>query len=68
MAALLPGITSAADLQPQERTIHSQPSWILANGDCSHFSARRGYADLVAVVADERAISVRRGRDRAGAA
>ena len=33
MAALLPGITSAADLQPQERTIHSQPSWILANGD-----------------------------------
>jgi hypothetical protein len=33
MATLLPGITSAADLQPQERTIHSQPSWIFANGD-----------------------------------
>lgn len=33
MAALLPGITSAADLQPQERTTASQPSWILANDD-----------------------------------
>ena len=33
MAALLPGITSAADLKPQERAVRSQPSWILANDD-----------------------------------
>ena len=33
LAALLAGQASAADLQPQERTIHSQASWILANGD-----------------------------------
>ena len=33
MAALLPGRARAADVDPKERTINSQPSWILANGD-----------------------------------
>ena len=33
LAALLPSPACAADGDPQERTIHSQPSWILANGD-----------------------------------
>jgi hypothetical protein len=32
-AVLLSSTVRAADLQPQEQTVHAQPSWILANGD-----------------------------------
>lgn len=41
-AVLLAGTASAADLQPQERTIHSQPSWILASDDVEVAVTRQG--------------------------
>ena len=33
VAALVAGQGRAADVQPEDRTIHAQPSWILANDD-----------------------------------
>jgi hypothetical protein len=42
MAALAHERARAADLQPQERTVHSQPSWILANDDIEVAVTRRG--------------------------
>ena len=33
LAAMAAGRGRAADVQPEDRTIHSQPSWILANDD-----------------------------------
>ena len=41
-AILLAGTATAADLQPQERTINSQPSWILANDDVEVAVTKRG--------------------------
>jgi hypothetical protein len=41
-AVLFAGTVSAADPQPQERTIHSQPSWILSNDDVEVAVTKRG--------------------------
>lgn len=42
LAAALPGTGAAAPVAPEERTIHGQPSWVLATDDVELAVTRRG--------------------------